>query len=166
MNRKQKILNWTALILLIAFTVFLLYQAALSGEESSAVSGGVGAWLERPLSALFPDPEGLGRPIGEWWSGYESFIRKFLGHFCGFVLEGLLAAGTAAAWLRGKARFFAPPAFGFVLALCTELLQLDLVNAGRTFSASDIALDFSGFLLGGIVLWLVRFLWLRFGKKS
>lgn len=153
--------KWICLTGFVLMTAFWIGQSVLTGEESAAVSGAAGGVLEGLFSAIFPDPTGQGRPIGEWWEGYETFVRKFLGHFCGFAAEGFFAAGSAYGWLKGRVRYGLTAGFGVGFALLTELLQSDLINEGRTLSLADVALNVAGYLAGCGVAAALIWLWHR-----
>lgn len=143
----------------IAYGLFagvLVWHSCRTGESSVGDSSSVGAWLEPLFSELFPDPTGAGRPIGAWWSGYDAFIRKGIGHFGGFCALGAFGGAAFALSFSGvraaKSAFSLIRAFAFCLAAgllfgaLTEGIQL--FAEGRNGSFSDVALDFLGYAVG------------------
>lgn len=135
--------------LFAALWVYLVVQAAMPAEQSSQESGRITAAIGFVLNRIFPDPEGLNRPITERWPWFSGFVRKAIGHFGAFGLLGVFA--TLALWFttEKKTRYPISLAIGVFTAALTECVQL--FADGRAGMFSDVLLDSAGYLLGGVI---------------
>jgi len=92
------------------------------------------------------------------------FVRKGLGHYSLFFLDGLLGYLTMFYFLKGKQKqtryFFVSIGIGFILSLLLEALQL-FAN-GRSPLVTDAIINFLGYLTASIVMYLIFY----FVKRS
>ncbi len=129
----KKLLLNAAIVLNLA----LIWGASLmTGTDSGNLSGGLLAWLGSILPMLLTE------------AGH-TLLRK-IAHFSEFGLLGLLTSArypseTQAGWLLG---------FGLLVACVDETIQL--FTPGRASSLLDVWIDFSGFVLGFVVIKLAH----------
>ena len=141
MSKRKKI----GLLSILACLVlcFIWGNSMLPGEESSAISGGLLAWL----IGTFPFLKGLP----------ELVLRK-LGHFSEFGLLGfLLAWCLALQGQRGVHRFSMPLLVAVLIAVTDETIQS--FSLGRSPSVIDIWIDVAGACTGIVLLLLCRWIY-------
>lgn len=86
-----------------------------------------------------------------------SFIRKLVGHFLAFFVLGILGFLCTFSYISNKYLAFGVNAtLGFYVALISELLQL--IPAGRVCNMKDVVIDFTGYLLAGLLMLIFYFL--------
>ena len=135
-------------ILAIGINVFIIVEAGMSGSSSSQQSG----WVAEIIAKVFhitPD------------ENFHHIVRKLVGHFSLYVVNGVLT--TLAAYYSliyrnmYKINLFLIIylGLGVVLASISEFVQLLAQNRGPAFE--DILINFSGFFLGGGVIFLITF---------
>lgn len=147
----RKLRFWIFAVLALALVVFIFSNSLESGEESNLKSGWVAEFL-RPLL----------NPFG--WieeKAYLKLVRK-LAHFAEFGALGLCLGGMAANAAYGKPWRYAAGAA--LLVACTdETIQ---AFTGRTESAKDVCLDFSGAVCGLVFVWLCLRIWKRYKERN
>lgn len=79
------------------------------------------------------------------------FLLRKLAHFSAFAVLGALLARTVT--LRTARQPALPFLFGLVSALCDETIQLFV--AGRSGEVRDVWIDFSGVIVGALLVLLV-----------
>lgn len=99
---------------------------------------------------------------------FGTFIRKSIGHFGLFLLAGLLG-GLFFYFFFGKKEDLilslgVSTAGGGLLAMLTEFIQHFV--PGRYGAWKDVGIDFAGYLLASLLIWLVIFLVGYFSKKK
>ena len=142
------------LVLAIAINVFIIVEAAMSGDKSASQSG----WVSELIAKIFnitPD------------ENYHHLIRKLVGHFGLYVVDGVLTTLAEYYVLRYREQYKERSflviflSSGVVLASISEFIQLLAMNRGPAFT--DILINFSGYFLGGGIVFLIAFL---LGKKK
>lgn len=140
--RKQKELKYprlTELILwvLLILTLVLIFSSSMTnGEESGALSEKVFLWIESILEKVHLE-----------WILTEFLLRK-IGHFTEFFLLGLEL--TALFRIVRKKSWVNPAFFGLLAGLADETIQI--YSAGRVSAVTDVWIDFSGVLVGMLLL--------------
>ncbi len=119
---------------IVANLALIWGNSLMTGADSGNLSGGVLAFL----GSLFP----------MLLSEAGHFLLRKLAHFSEFGLLGLLTStrygldkGTLPWWLSG---------FGLAVACVDETIQI--FTPGRASSLMDVWIDFSGFVLGFVVI--------------
>lgn len=81
------------------------------------------------------------------------FVSKIMGHFSLFVVEGIVALWfilnnkNKKSWIN----ILIYASIGLGIAAFTEILQLPIFLQGRNASIKDVILDFSGYVVGGLI---------------
>lgn len=140
---RRRIITTTLLLLCIVF----IFHNSLEGAE---VSGDRSFQLTQAMNGWFFDRFHMFL--------MERFIRK-LAHFLEYAVEGALVVSVIWAYERKVCQYMSHAAlFGVMTALIDETLQL--FSDGRAALVGDVWIDFggylSGFVVGGIWLWLRR----------
>ena len=166
---KKSKLDWILffifLTLALAINAYIIYHACLNGAKSSEASQGVVQVSEDVINTIKPDT------INETnHESFASFIRKAFGHFGLFVISGLFTSLAIYFFIKDFRwyRFYFGIAisftFGFLVALTTEIIQLNVPERSGEFT--DVLIDSSGYLLGLGIIVLILFLVLRHKKKQ
>lgn len=143
-------------IFYILITLFIFVSSLTSGKESGEQS----AFVWSIISSVFNIK-----------GDYELFIRKALGHFSSFFVLAIFATVVyyRVAELSFKNRrnlYFVVIALlaGALTAVIAEVFQLPIFVSGRSASAVDMLIDFSGYFLGFLIANFIRFIIYRKGK--
>ena len=128
--------------IIVATTVFIWLNSAVSMEDSAQMSGSLTAWLQEVLHLSIS----------------EHFLRK-TAHFCEY---GLLGLEYALRKPQSRQHFFNAASAGLMTAVADESIQ---IVSGRGDQVSDILLDFSGFLTGLFLMSLLLYLRDRLQKR-
>ena len=156
MNNKRYIAaKWIVTALTIIWSGYIIMHSCLDSSASSASSMGVVKILENIINGIAPNT------INE--SNIDTFhgvVRKLIGHFGLFVIEGIFASWSVYLWSVEKIKishFYwqisISLAFGSLLATLTEIIQLFI--PGRSGEFKDILIDFSGYILGLTIIFLI-----------
>lgn len=134
------------IILTIVIVVFASFSGDVSGEQSSTLGQFIVSFLSRlniNLSATQLD-------------SLQVFIRKAIGHFGLFFLNGIFATLSGHYWLalNSKAKTLVVFSIGVFLAGLSEFIQVFAPERGPSFG--DVLIDVSGFVLG-ILFSLIMF---------
>ena len=151
---KQKFLKWFIFSIAVAINLFILINAFINGEVSAKESNTIAHTTADVINTVKPEtitPQNFDR--------FAFDLRKIVGHFLLFALSG--AFSTWATYLfskDSKAGYFLSQimmdlSFGFVMALLSEFVQIFI--DGRTGAFADVGIDFTGFFLGFLVLFLI-----------
>ncbi|MBQ2711602.1 MAG: VanZ family protein [Clostridia bacterium] len=92
-----------------------------------------------------------------FYENFPQFVRKIAGHFAAFFVLG--ACAMAASLLCTRYKKLALPVavvYGFLVAFLSEIFQLPIFTAGRSYSFMDVILDTLG-VASGCVTMLVLF---------
>jgi len=134
--------------LAIGINVFIIVEAGMSGSDSSAQS----SWVADVIAKMFnitPD------------ENFHHIVRKLVGHFSLYVVNGVLTTLAVYYSLRYKNKYkinlflIIYLALGILLASVSEFVQLLALNRG--FAGTDMLINFSGFFVGGGVVFLITF---------
>lgn len=143
-------------IFYILITLFIFVSSLTNGKESGEQS----AFVWSIISSVFNIK-----------GDYEFFIRKALGHFSSFFILAIFATVVyyRVAELSFKNRrnlYFVVITLlaGALTAVIAEVFQLPIFVSGRSASAVDMLIDFSGYFLGFLVANFIRFIIYRKGK--
>ena len=155
MSKRFNVARWIIFGLTVLWTAYIIYHSFLDASASSGASEGLAKLLQNIINTFSPNA------INESnIDAFHGFLRKFIGHFSFFVVDGLLVSWTI--YLFGneklKTRQFyigiiISLTFGLLLASLTELIQL--YTPGRSGEIKDVLIDFSGYLLGFLILFLI-----------
>ena len=147
-NKKTFFLMIVFIVLAIGINVFIIVEAGMSGADSSSQSG----WVSEIIAKIFhitPD------------ENFHHLVRKLVGHFSLYVVNGVLTTLAVYYSLKYKNAYknnlylIIYLVLGAILASISELVQLLAQNRGPAFE--DILINFSGFFLGGGVVFLITF---------
>ena len=135
--------------LAIAINVFIIVEAAMSGETSGNQSG----WLSSFIAKIFnitPDEH------------FHHLVRKLIGHFSLYVVDGAITSLAEYYFVKYQNKYSIKVTMitylisGMLLASISEFVQLLAANRGPAFT--DILINFSGYILGAIVVFFITFL--------
>ena len=164
-SRVDWILFIIFLVLALAINAYIIYHACLNGAKSSAASEGVVEVSENVVNTVKPNT------ITEAnHDSFATFIRKAFGHFGLFVVSGLFSSLAIYffikdfKWYQHYFAIIVSFAFGFLIAIITEIIQLNV--PGRSGEFTDVLIDASGYLLGLGIIVLTLFLILRHKQKA
>lgn len=147
-NKRIKILMIVFVILAIMINAFIIVEAGMSGSSSASQS----SWVADIIAKVFhitPD------------DNYHHIIRKLIGHFLLYVVDGVFT--TLATYYilkyinKYKTNIFLITylLLGAFLACFSEFVQL--LAANRGFAFVDMLINYSGFFLGGGIVFLTCF---------
>ena len=164
-NKKHFI--WTIVIasIAIAINVFIVIQSCLNGARSTSSSGLVVTLFKNIINTFSKDAINDGNI-----NTFTNVIRKLIGHFGLFVISGLFSSLTTyflikdTKWYKQGIGIGISFVFGFLLAMTTEIIQLNV--PGRSGEFIDVLIDTSGYILGLGIVVLILFLVLRHQKKK
>ena len=148
MNKKYKTLMIIFLVLAIAINVFIIVEAAMSGEDSGNQSG----WLANIIAKIFnitPD------------ENFHHLVRKLIGHFSLYVVDGVITSLAEyyvinyREMYRYRLIIIIYLGSGVFLASFSEFVQLLALNRG--FAVTDMLINFSGYFLGALIIFLIGF---------
>ena len=167
MKVSKKYLIWTIIvtILAIAINAYIIMHSCLDAVKSSQASQGVVEVAEDVVNTVSP-----GTITPENHDSFATFIRKAFGHFGLFVISGLLSPLAIFLWLypmNWSKHYFITiigVVFGLTVTSITEIIQLNV--PGRSGEFTDVLIDFSGYLLGTLIVALILFLILRKKNKN
>lgn len=153
-NKKFLVLSIIFVILGLGINVFIIYQSCLPAGDSTEWSSPVVEIAASIVNAFSPEaitesnmPE------------FSSVIRKLIGHFGLFGLNGVLTtlalffSTCEEKFYTTKHGIFLSLAFGFTIASLTEIIQL--VTPGRSGEFTDVLIDFSGYLVAFFIVFLI-----------
>ncbi len=88
-------------------------------------------------------------------------IRKGIGHFLLFTVDAIFTSLFLIYFFKDKNKLklwqiiCISIAIGLFMGALTEIIQYFV--PGRVFASTDILIDFSGYLLGALIIWLIMF---------
>ena len=147
-NKKAFTIMTIFLILAIGINVFIIVEAGMSGSESSTQS----SWVADIIAKVFhivPD------------ENFHHIVRKLVGHFSLYVVNGILTTLAIYYSLKYKDAYktnlflIIYLLLGALLAALSEFVQL--LAANRGFAFVDMLINYSGFFLGGGIVFLTCF---------
>ena len=167
MKVSKKYLIWTIIIcvLAIAINAYIIMHSCLDATESTKASQGVVEVSEEVVNTVSP-----GTITPENHDSFATFIRKAFGHFGLFAISGLLTslavylAFNPMKWSKYWLLIVIALAFGLGMGFLTEGIQLSV--PGRSGELKDVLIDFSGYVLGFLIILLILFLTIRKQRKN
>lgn len=164
-SKKYLILTIVFCVLAVAINAYIIMHSCLDAVASTEQSQGVVQVSEDVVNTVAP-----GTITPENHDSFASFIRKAFGHFGLFVISGLLSPTALYLlinpfkWSKHYLNVFIGLSFGLLIAITTEVIQLSV--PGRSGEFTDVLIDFSGYLLGALIVGLILFLILRKKNKK
>lgn len=164
-SKKYLILTIVFCVLAVAINAYIIMHSCLDAVASTEQSQGVVQVSEDVVNTVAP-----GTITPENHDSFASFIRKAFGHFGLFVVSGLLSPTALYLlinpfkWSKHYLNVIIGLSFGLLIAITTEVIQLSI--PGRSGEFTDVLIDFSGYLLGALIVGLILFLTLRKKNKK
>lgn len=162
---KRKIaVTWILTIFAIILNAFIIYQSCLNGDQSTVSSGVISNAIKNVLNTLFPNLINDGNI-----KAFHGFIRKFVGHFSLFLLDGLISSWAIYYLLeitklnKWWNKIIISLIFGLLMAIITECIQLSI--PGRAGAFTDILIDYAGYIIGVGIIVLIYYLIYRHRQK-
>lgn len=149
MKKKHPIIDYVFLALFILISGLILFFASNSGEVSTDQSSFLLRIVTRITNGL-----GLNLTQGEI-DGIHQFIRKAIGHFGIFFIDGVFGYLTFSRFLNfeRKNNLLLTLGAGLFIASLSEIIQLFAPERGP--SVLDVILDFSGYLFGVLLVIII-----------
>ena len=160
MNKRKEAAKWILFALATLLNAFIILNSCMNGNQSSMESGRVTNIIKNIINFF------IHNAIND--SNYETFhgvIRKLVGHFGLFLLDGLIVSWDIHFLIQKKwwIKLIITLSFGLLIAILTEVIQLAV--PGRAGSALDILIDYSGYIIGAGIILLI-FLGINRHKKE
>ena len=165
MDKRHLAVTWILFSFAIVLNGFIIYQSCLNGEQSTSSSGFISDFIKNILNTIFPNLINEGNI-----DSYHGFIRKFVGHFSLFLVDGIITSWALYYLLdltifkKWWKKLIISGLFGLFMAALTETIQLSI--PGRAGSAIDILIDYAGYTIGAGIILLIYFLIYRHHKKK
>ena len=167
MKVSKKYLIWTIIICVLALAInaYIIMHSCLDATQSTEASKGVVEVSEEVVNTVAP-----GTVTPENHDSFALFIRKAFGHFGLFAISGLLSSLAIyfvvhpLKWSKHYLMIIMSLAFGLSMGILTEVIQLNV--PGRSGQFTDVLIDFSGYLLGFLIILLIVFLVIRHEIKK
>ena len=164
---KRNILIIITMVLALATSVFILVQAGLDAAKSTEQSGMVVEVIETVVDTIAPGT--INETNIDEFSGA---VRKIVGHFLLFSVAGFFATWSILLLLekvtkKSKLWFLniaTPIGYGILLAAISEIMQL--FASGRSGEFRDVLIDSGGYLLGGIIIFVILILVIHKNSKQ
>ena len=162
MKTSKKYLIWTIIVCVLALAInaYIIMHSCLDAVKSTQASNSVVEVAEETINTISP-----GTITEATHESCASFIRKAFGHFGLFVISGLLSplaiylVINPFKWSKHYLNVIIGLSFGLMIAAITEIIQLNV--PGRSGEFTDVLIDFSGYLVGALIVGLILFLILR-----
>ena len=160
-------LIWTIVlcVLAVAINAYIIMHSCLDASQSTEVSSGIVSLLENIVNTIAP-----GTVTPENYGAFTNIVRKLVGHFGLFAVSGVLSslaiylAFSPMKWSKYYLLIIMSLGFGLLMGITTELIQLNV--PGRSGEFRDVLIDFSGYLLGFLIILLIVFLVIRHNQKK
>lgn len=167
MKMSKKYWIWTIIVIVLAVAInaYIIMHSCLDAAMSTQQSQGVVEVSEEVVNTISP-----GTVTPENHDSFATFIRKAFGHFGLFVISGLLSSLATYLlinpfkWSKHYLTVIIGLAFGLTIAITTEIIQLNV--PGRSGEFTDVLIDFSGYLLGALIIGLILFLVIKHLRKK
>ena len=159
MRYTKKYLIWSIIVSVfaLAINVFIIVHSCLDASASSGSSKGIVDFLKDIINTF------ANNAINETnYDSFTNFIRKAVGHFGLFFISGILTSLAIYLWcnaIKGSKYWMLISItleFGLLMGLITETIQLNV--PGRSGELLDVLIDFSGYLLGFLIIFLILLL--------
>ena len=135
----KKIAPYFYLLAYLATTVLIIIKAAETGEVSAAQSSNLAEYLKENVVGM--------KEIAEKSADFPTLVRKFVGHYGLFAVNGFFATLSAFSFIKKSM-----PAIlisflsGVIISLLSEFIQG--FTDGRTLSFTDVILNVQGNISG------------------
>ena len=152
--KKQIFLKWFIFAISLAINLFILINAFINGETSAKESNTIAHAAAEVINAIKPETVTSAN-----FEQFSFFLRKAVGHFGLFVFSGVFSSWATYLFSKDtKVGYFLSQAtmdlsFGFVVATLSEFIQI--FTDGRSGAWADVGIDFSGFFLGFLIIFLI-----------
>jgi len=149
MNKKRSIFQYIYLGLFIFITALIFILASAPGDISSDQSSSL---LNITIKILTFFRINL---TNAQLSNLHVFIRKALGHFGIFLLDGIFGYLSVYYFTKfsPKTKFVSALGLGVFIAGLSEIIQMLAPERGPSFS--DVLIDFAGFFVGVVFIILL-----------
>ena len=164
-SKKYLIFTIIICVLAVAINAYIIMHSCLDAAESTKASSGVVEVSEEVVNTVAP-----GTVTPENHDSFATFIRKAFGHFGLFVISGLLSPLALYLvidpfkWSKHFLNVIIGLVFGLIIAATTEIIQLSV--PGRSGEFTDVMIDFSGYILGALIVGLILFLVIKKMRKK
>ena len=165
LSKKYLIFTIIICVLAVAINAYIIMHSCLDAAESTKASSGVVEVSEEVVNTVAP-----GTVTPENHDSFATFIRKAFGHFGLFVISGLLSplalylVINPFKWSKHFLNVIIGLVFGLIIAATTEIIQLSV--PGRSGEFTDVMIDFSGYILGALIVGLILFLVFKKMRKK
>ena len=154
-----------SIVLAVAINAYIIMHSCLDAIESTKASSQVVEVAEDAVNTVRPNTI-----TPDNHESFAVFIRKAFGHFGLFAASGILSSLalylslSPYSWCKHYMNIMFSLVFGLFMGILTEMIQLSV--PGRSGEALDVLIDFSGYLLGALVIGLILFLVIRKMRKN
>ena len=154
-----------SIVLAVAINAYIIMHSCLDAIESTKASSQVVEVAEDVVNTVRPNTI-----TPDNHESFAVFIRKAFGHFGLFAASGILSSLalylslSPYSWCKHYMNIMFSLVFGLFMGILTEMIQLSV--PGRSGEALDVLIDFSGYLLGALVIGLILFLVIRKMRKN
>ena len=164
-NKLYWFITIVVVILAIAINAYIIMHSCLDASKSTEASAGVIEVAENVVNTIKPNTI-----TSENYSSFATFIRKAFGHFGLFMISGLLSSLAIYLslspfdWSKHYINVIFSLSSGLLMGIITETIQLSVPC--RSGEIKDVLIDFSGFLLGTLLIGLILFFILKKKRNS
>ena len=164
-SKKYLILTIIVCVLAIAINAYIIVHSCLDAQASTKAASGVVEVTEEVVNTVSP-----GTITPENHDSFVVFVRKAFGHFGLFAISGLLSplaiylTLNPLKWSKYWMLIVISLSFGLMMGALTEIIQLSV--PGRSGEFKDVLIDFSGYVLGFLIILLILFLIIRHQNKK
>ena len=165
-NKRYLVAKWILVALAIIINAYIIMQSCLNARESTSQSGFVFNFVKTLLNFFHKDT--INESNASWWHG---FIRKAIGHFGLFMVDGIFTSWAlyyvledieiTKKWWK---KIAISAIFGLLVASLTEIIQLFV--PGRAGDIKDVLIDYGGYILGLGIIVLIYWLVYRHNKRG
>ena len=154
-----------SIVLAVAINAYIIMHSCLDAIESTKASQGVVEIAEDVVNTVRPNTI-----TPDNHDSFATFIRKAFGHFGLFTASGILSSLalylslSPYSWCKHYMNTMFSLVFGLFMGILTEMIQLSV--PGRSGEALDVFIDFSGYLLGTLIIGLILFFVIRKMRKN
>ena len=157
MNKKIVTCKWIFFTLMLVVNAFIIYQSCLPKASSRN-------WSDAVIDVIKVITDGSvdsSTPITPNMS-WGSFIRKAIGHFGLFAIDGVVTflyfhfLYLDKKFTNRNLYIYIAAVLGIIVAVVTELLQL--VIPGRYGDVIDILIDIGGYVVGVVITFFIVYL--------
>lgn len=142
----RKFLHVLIFILYIEFAAFFIYQSSKNGSDSSSLSLCIANFINKILVSFNINIE---------IDTLHTIVRKLIGHFGFFVFYSLVSYMFY--YMFNKKILYIPHFIvGLVLAITSEFV-FEANSAGRSANFTDVFIDYSGFIFGSLIIFIIIF---------